>query len=494
MSGRCWVEYQCFMLCVNKGHFHRSICWLSIPSPTSTQGSEYSVHYHRRYRYRYRYRVLLPSVTRMHSSSMIVSDDEMTLLESFLQKNTITSSARNKRERSQEREIYEETLTLLQVMENDEEMECTTLHEKRSYDSSFMDTLMANTPHYPSKLSTKLRIFWRIGKKQSILWTQFVIQFSSTCYNSPHQQAQQCMTSIHRHRSRGLWICLILLSYCIWFMNRSDNVYSTSTPKIKVTASDSLAMRTYHEDPMDTITTIQQYSTNNQPIPLVQAPTILSEPTIDTTKPIYDNSKYLRHQHEPSLTINTAKLQQTPPLANGKTPKMVQQRLPKKAILVQKTTILDNPQEMVSPPPQETSPIGLPKPIGTFQNIKTFDTTIRQKQTPVHMKKHDVVLNNVVSQPTLFLEKSTTSSVSLLLGNQIHPQTEQQNKEQKGSNVLRVNDTKASAGRSNGTVMEQPQVDIWRPRKRGESKVPPMTLDDTLHPRFRPIPAGDLPK
>ena len=168
----------------------------------------------------------------MHSSS--IASDEMTLLGSFIQENT--NSSRNKRERPQEeREIYEETLHLLKDSENDEEMIRTTLQEINCYDSSFLETLMANTPQYPSNGSTKMRLFWRIGMKQIILWTQLVIQFCSTCYESPHQQVQQSITTtIHQHRARCVWMCLILLygfKQFVWHDNHSNDVYSTSTQK-----------------------------------------------------------------------------------------------------------------------------------------------------------------------------------------------------------------------------------------------------------------------
>ena len=441
----------------------------------------------------------------------------MTLLGSFIQENT--NSSRNKRERPQEeREIYEETLHLLKDSENDEEMIRTTLQEINCYDSSFLETLMANTPQYPSNGSTKMRPFWRIGKKQIILWTQLVLQFSSTCYESPHQQVQQCITTtIHRHRARCVWICLILLygfKQFVWHDNHSNDVYSTSTQKIKVTATDSLAMRTYHEDPMDTIATIQQYSSANQYLPSVQVsptitskdmnpldpfrdsndtPTILSIPFADTIIPIHDNSKYLRQQHhDPSLTINTAKLLTTTPSTKDTIPMVQQQRLPKTMIpTLQKSTIVDNPQKIVSSPLEETSPIGLPKPIGTFQHVKTLasDATIRQEQTPVHVTKHDIAPNDAVGQTTPFSKDST------LLSKQTQVGPEQPNKRQKGSNELQDNIvTETRIGFSNNTVTEQPRVEIWRPRKRGESKVPPTTLDDLRHSRFRPIPAGDLPK
>jgi hypothetical protein len=470
--------------------------------------------------------------------------DEISLLESFVQTNTSRS---NRRPRSRERQIYDETLDLLEIMENDDEMVQTTLQDME--EASFFADLMATTPHYPSLYKTKLRHYWRECKKRGAAARKYTAETATAFYESPEERTRQCVETLWRNRGRWIWISLIVLYGFIKlilydayapFANEYD-MSSNIMKNVEVTANDSLAMRTYHEDPMDTITTIQQYTpvdheissknkAHKKPPPLVEfqaerlvspgksetqtsprlaSPKSLGSATQKTVSdatdipPQYVKSKYQLEQ-DPLLTVNTAKLAATMPSTTAEKP-VLQQYSPlgvdRSRPIIQKSTSLGRaPTRTVTP--TETSKAVLPKPIGSFKKVTQLEAKPGVNRIPVHVPKH-----NILPRHSTTMTGTSTKSLShgitkpdmvLSLENPIQNRPTKEKYSDQAESAISVTFTKSQETSVEDSPVKEkvernglgeivmPAIEEgWRPRKRGESKTPPATPDDRLHTLLR---------
>jgi hypothetical protein len=276
----------------------------------------------------------------------------------------------------------------MEIMDKDDEMVHTTLQDME--ETSFFADLMSTTPHYPSLYKTKLRHCWRECKKRGVAVRKYTAETATAFYHFPEERSRQCVETMWQHRGRFVWASLIvlyglikLILYNTSFAYEYD-MSSNIIKNIEVTASDSLAMRTYHEDPMDTIKTIQQYTPMDHEIssqnkahtispPLVEfqadrlvspgtaetqtsprlpSPTSFGEATQGTISdathipPQYVKTKYQLEQ-DPNLTVNTAKLAATMPSIKAEKP-LLQQYTPlvtdRSRPIIQKTTTLGKSQ------------------------------------------------------------------------------------------------------------------------------------------------------
>ena len=448
----------------------------------------------------------------MTSSS--VGTDELTLLGSFIGK----TGPRSKRQgKSRERQIFEKTLKSLEVIETNDEIIRTILEDIE--DQSFFGDLINNTPHYPSQYKTTLRCYWRDTKRFAVQCTEYVLQNAKAWYESPKQQARKYARNIRRYQGRWIWASLLALYALTKFTSHTSpsDHYVAAEKRVQVTASDSLAMRTYHDDPLETMKTIQQYaSANLQQLPNSRTTDSKNvQPFVDSQNS-FDSETNARlpesqQQNDPAFTINTAKLAVKTSSSKIHTP-IVQQNAPQRVESENPTmlkSILGDYKIDETTQQEEQPSVERPSTIDTFQEGKQSEENPTLQMIPTNSYKQELLPRNTIQE---YLTRETNSDNSVSYKNQVP--TESAN--EKYSTSLTETDAK-KFNRTDTNRLEVLEVDlgiveirnrtelenstktqqmheVWRPRHQGESKIPPAIPEDQLHPRYRPLSADEFSK